>query len=65
LPSAQAGATPWGPLLVAETVFAGSTKSTLLADELVRVPVALVAGVVVGTVTSLLGVAGGELIIPS
>ena len=51
-------------LLVAETVFAGSTHLALPADQLVRVPVALVAGVVVGTVSSMLGVAGGELIIP-
>jgi uncharacterized membrane protein YfcA len=51
-------------LLVAETVFAGSTHLALSADQLVRVPMALVAGVVVGTVSSMLGVAGGELIIP-
>ena len=37
---------------------------TLPADQLVRIPVALVAGLAVGTVSSLLGVAGGELIIP-
>lgn len=51
-------------LLAAETVFAGSTHFALPADQIVRVPVALVAGVLVGTVSSLLGVAGGELIIP-
>jgi uncharacterized protein len=51
-------------LLVAETVFTGSTRLTLPADQIVRVPMALVAGIVVGTVSSLLGVAGGELIIP-
>jgi uncharacterized protein len=51
-------------LLVAETKFAGSTHLALPADQLVRVPVALFAGVVVGTVSSMLGVAGGELVIP-
>ena len=51
-------------LLIAETMFAGSTRLTLPADQLVRIPAALIAGVAVGTVSSLLGVAGGELIIP-
>lgn len=51
-------------LLVAETLFAGATHLALPHDYGVRVPVALVAGLVVGAVSSLLGVAGGELIIP-
>ena len=51
-------------LLVLETQFAGATQLALPPDQLVRVAVALVAGLVVGTVSSLLGVAGGELIIP-
>lgn len=51
-------------LLVLETAVAGLTHLALPSDQLVRVPVALVAGVVVGAVSSLLGVAGGELIIP-
>jgi uncharacterized protein len=33
-------------------------------DQLVRAAVALVAGIVVGAISSLLGVAGGEFIIP-
>jgi uncharacterized protein len=51
-------------LLAAETVFAGSTHLALPFNQLLRIPVALAAGVIVGTVSSLLGVAGGELIIP-
>jgi len=51
-------------LLVLETVFAGSMHLALPPDSLVRVPVAAAAGLVVGAVSSLLGVAGGELIIP-
>jgi uncharacterized membrane protein YfcA len=51
-------------LLIMETVFAGSTHFSLPPDQLVRVSVAMVVGIVVGTVSSMLGVAGGELIIP-
>jgi uncharacterized membrane protein YfcA len=51
-------------LLVFETYYAGSTALALLHGALVRAPVAFIAGLAVGTVSSLLGVAGGELIIP-
>jgi len=51
-------------LLVLETMFAGSTGMALPHDQLLRGSAALVAGLVVGAVSSLLGVAGGELIIP-
>ena len=51
-------------LLVVETVMAGSTHLALPDDQAIRLPVAVVAGLVVGSVSSLLGVAGGELIIP-
>ncbi len=51
-------------LLVAETSFAGITSLALPPDQLVRAAVALVAGIVVGAISSLLGVAGGEFIIP-
>ncbi|MBX9592522.1 MAG: sulfite exporter TauE/SafE family protein [Hyphomonadaceae bacterium] len=51
-------------LLVAETMFAGSTALALPQDQALRAGVALGAGLLVGGVSSLLGVAGGELIIP-
>lgn len=51
-------------LLVVETVYAGSTALHLPADGVVRASVAVLAGLLVGTVSSMLGVAGGELIIP-
>lgn len=51
-------------LLVLETAFAGATHLTLSPDAWLRVAAAVVAGVLVGLVSSLLGVAGGELIIP-
>ena len=51
-------------LLVLETVFAGSTAMALPESQMPRLPVALGAGLIVGAVSSLLGVAGGELIIP-
>lgn len=51
-------------LLVVETNFAGSTALALPPDQLVRAAVALVAGIAVGSISSLLGVAGGEFIIP-
>ena len=51
-------------LLVFEAYYAGTTALALPHEALVRAPVALGAGLVVGAVSSLLGVAGGELIIP-
>src|SRR4051794_8769127 len=51
-------------LLVLETVFKGHTSLALPDDLDVRVPAALVGGLLVGCVSSLLGVAGGEFIIP-
>jgi len=51
-------------LLVFETYYANSTALALPRDALIRAPVALGAGLVVGAVSSLLGVAGGEIIIP-
>jgi hypothetical protein len=51
-------------LLIFETVFSGSTHLTLPPDQALRAFAAIIAGLAVGTVSSLLGVAGGELIIP-
>lgn len=51
-------------LLVLETVFAGATHLTLPQDQTVRAFAAVIAGTMVGAVSSMLGVAGGELIIP-
>lgn len=51
-------------LLVLETVFSGATHLTLPVGQEMRAAVAVVAGLLVGTVSSMLGVAGGELIIP-
>ena len=51
-------------LLVLETVFAGATHLTLPQDQTVRAIAAVIAGTMVGAVSSMLGVAGGELIIP-
>jgi uncharacterized protein len=51
-------------LLVFETYYVGSTALALPHDVLVRGPIAIISGLVVGAVSSLLGVAGGELIIP-
>ena len=51
-------------LLVLETVFAGATHFALPANQVVRPAAAFAAGILVGGVSSLLGVAGGELIIP-
>lgn len=51
-------------LLVFETYYIGSTSLALPHGMLVRAPVALIAGLAVGAVSSMLGVAGGELIIP-
>ena len=51
-------------LLVAETLYAGATALVLPHDLTIRTIVAVVAGLLVGGVSSMLGVAGGELIIP-
>ena len=51
-------------LLIFKSLFAGTTSFALPADYLIRVPAAVSAGIVIGAVSSLLGVAGGELIIP-
>jgi uncharacterized membrane protein YfcA len=51
-------------LLVLETAFAGSTGLMLADDKLLRTPIAVLGGLMVGAVSSLIGVAGGELIIP-
>lgn len=51
-------------VLVIETVFAGSPHVTLPLDRNLRALSALFAGCLVGAVSSILGVAGGELIIP-
>lgn len=51
-------------LLALETLFAGMTHLALPEVAALRLPTALAAGAVVGMVSSLLGVAGGELIIP-
>jgi uncharacterized membrane protein YfcA len=47
-------------LLVLETVLAGSMHFVLPPEHYVRLPAALAAGLVVGAITSLLGVAGPE-----
>jgi uncharacterized protein len=51
-------------LLVAETFIAGAAWTGLAHDALWRAPLAVLAGLVVGVISSLLGVAGGEFIIP-
>jgi uncharacterized membrane protein YfcA len=51
-------------LLVFETVFAGLRDFVLPAEYGLRASAAVAAGLLVGAVSSLLGVAGGELIIP-
>ena len=51
-------------LLMIETRFAGSTALGLPPDQILRAAVGLVAGIAVGAISSLLGVAGGEFIIP-
>jgi uncharacterized membrane protein YfcA len=51
-------------LLILETYYAESTALALAHDPFVRLSAALVAGLAVGAISSLLGVAGGELIIP-
>jgi uncharacterized membrane protein YfcA len=51
-------------LIVVETVFSGTSGLTLPHDQALRAIAAILAGTIVGAVSSLLGVAGGELIIP-
>jgi uncharacterized protein len=51
-------------LLAVETMISGSTWSLLAPESLWRVPAAVIAGLLVGAISSLLGVAGGEFIIP-
>jgi uncharacterized protein len=51
-------------LLAVETMVSGTAWTLLAQDSPWRAPAALVAGLVVGTISSLLGVAGGEFIIP-
>jgi uncharacterized protein len=51
-------------LIVVETAFAGSSRFSLPQDQALRAVAAVFAGTIVGAVSSLLGVAGGELIIP-
>jgi uncharacterized membrane protein YfcA len=51
-------------LLAAETFMQGATWSVFSGDSVWRFPVAIAAGLLVGAISSLLGVAGGEFIIP-
>lgn len=51
-------------LLAVETLVSGITLTLLAPDSSLRLPVAVVAGLAVGTISSLLGVAGGEFLIP-
>jgi uncharacterized membrane protein YfcA len=51
-------------LLAGETLIHGGAWSALAHYSVLRVPAAIVAGLVVGAISSLLGVAGGEFIIP-
>ncbi len=51
-------------LLAAETLFSGVAWSVLASGSAWTLPVAIVAGMLVGAISSLLGVAGGEFIIP-
>jgi len=51
-------------LLALETIISGTAWMLLAHDSPWRGPIAIIAGLVVGTVSSLLGVAGGEFIIP-
>jgi uncharacterized membrane protein YfcA len=51
-------------LLAGETLLSGATWSALAADNQWRWLAAIVTGLLVGAISSLLGVAGGEFIIP-
>lgn len=51
-------------LLAAETIFSGTERAALSYDSPWRGMVAVLAGMLVGAISSLLGIAGGEFIIP-
>jgi hypothetical protein len=51
-------------LLAVETMVSGTTWTLLAQDSAWHAPTAVIAGLLVGTISSLLGVAGGEFIIP-
>jgi uncharacterized protein len=51
-------------LLAAETLFTGAAWSALAYNSAWRAPASVAAGLLVGAISSLLGVAGGEFIIP-
>ena len=51
-------------LLAAEAFLHGTAWAALAPNSTLRVPLAILAGLLVGTLSSLLGVAGGEFIIP-
>jgi uncharacterized membrane protein YfcA len=51
-------------LLIAEATYKGTALLSLHHDPLLRPSVGLLAGLFVGAISSLLGVAGGEFIIP-
>jgi uncharacterized membrane protein YfcA len=51
-------------LILVETTFADTRGFSLPHDQALRAVAAILAGTIVGAVSSLLGVAGGELIIP-
>lgn len=51
-------------LLAAETWLHSAYWSALAHDSTLRFPIAILAGLLVGAISSLLGVAGGEFIIP-
>ena len=51
-------------LLATETLFSGAGWPGLAHDTTWTLPVAIAAGLVVGAISSLIGVAGGEFIIP-
>jgi uncharacterized membrane protein YfcA len=51
-------------LLAGETLMHDADWSLLAAQSTLRLPVAIAAGVLVGAISSMLGVAGGEFIIP-
>jgi uncharacterized membrane protein YfcA len=53
-----------GALLVAETMISGTVWALLAQESVWRGPVAVIAGLLVGTISSMFGVAGGEFIIP-
>ena len=51
-------------LLAAEAFLHGTAWTALAPNSALRVPLAILAGLLVGAISSLLGVAGGEFIIP-